>query len=74
MLNRLGAITGGTWTNSLDAPTATHRRQYDIVAAEFAKVLAQVKPLVETELKRLEDAAEAAGAPWTPGRLPAWRP
>jgi len=25
-------------------------------------------------LKKLEDDAEAAGAPWTPGRLPVWRP
>ena len=74
LLNRLGGITGGLWSNTLDAPTATHRRQYDIVAAEFAKVLAQLKPIVETDLKRVEDAAEAAGAPWTPGRIPAWRP
>jgi hypothetical protein len=74
MIGRLGGITGGLWANTLDAPTATQKRQYDIVAAEFAKVLAQLKPIVETDLKRVEDAAEAAGAPWTSGRLPAWKP
>jgi hypothetical protein len=74
MLNRLGGITGGLWSSTLDAPTATHRRQYEIVAAEFEKVLAQLRPVIQTDLKRIEDAAEAAGAPWTSGRLPAWRP
>ena len=74
LLNRLGGITGGLWGNTLAEPTATMRRQYDIVSAEFAKVLAQLKPVVETDLKRVEDAAEAAGAPWTSGRLPAWKP
>ena len=31
-------------------------------------------PVVETDLKRVEDSAEAAGVPWTSGRLPAWKP
>ena len=74
LLARLGSITGGLWSNTLEAPTATHRRQYDIVAGEFEKVLGMLKPVVETDLKRLEDSAEAAGVPWTSGRLPAWRP
>jgi hypothetical protein len=74
LLSRLGGITNSLWSNSLSEPTATMRRQYEIVAAEFQKVLAQLRPLVQTELKRVEDAAEAAGAPWTPGRIPEWRP
>jgi hypothetical protein len=74
ILNRLGGITGGLWSSTLEAPTATHRRQYEIVAAEFEKVLAQLRPVIQTDLKRIEDAAEAAGAPWTPGRLPDWKP
>jgi hypothetical protein len=74
LLGRLNGITNSLWSNTLDAPTTTQRRQYDLVAAEFEKILAQVRPLVETELRRMEDAAEAAGAPWTSGRLPAWRP
>jgi hypothetical protein len=74
MLNRLGGITNSLWSNTLEEPTATQRRQYEIVAAEFEKVLAQLRPLVESDLKRVEDAAEVAGAPWTSGRVPVWRP
>ena len=74
MINRLNAITNSLWSNTLDAPTATQRRQYEIVAAEFEMVLAQLKPVIETDLRRVEEAAEAAGAPWTSGRLPVWRP
>jgi hypothetical protein len=44
------------------------------VAAEFEKVLAVLKPVVETDLRRVEEQAEAAGAPWTPGRVPVWKP
>ena len=29
---------------------------------------------LETDLKRLEDNAEAAGVPWTSGRIPKWAP
>jgi hypothetical protein len=74
MINRLSGITNSLWSNSLDAPTVTQRRQYDIVAAEFEKVLAQLRPVIDTDLKRVEDAAEAAGAPWTSGRVPVWKP
>ena len=74
LLGRLGGITNSLWSNSLSEPTATMRRQYDIVAAEFEKILGQLRPLVEVELRRVEDAAEAAGAPWTPGRIPRWNP
>ena len=34
----------------------------------------KLRTLVESDLERLEDAAEAAGAPWTPGRVPEWKP
>ena len=58
---------------SLGAPTATQRRQFDIVSADFEKVLGQVRAIVDTDLRRVETAAEAAGVPWTPGRMPEWR-
>ena len=38
----------------------------------FGNVLAQLRTLVTVDLKRLEDSAEAAGAPWTSGRIPTW--
>jgi len=37
-------------------------------------VLEVLRTIVETELRGLEEKAEAAGAPWTPGRVPRWEP
>jgi hypothetical protein len=34
--------------------------------------LTRLRTLVETDVARLEKAMEAAGAPWTPGRIPVW--
>ncbi len=55
------------------APTGTHQRSYEIAAQEFAPVLEKLKVLVDTDLKDLETKVEAAGAPWTPGRVPTWK-
>jgi hypothetical protein len=55
-------------------PTATHRKAYDLAAHDFAGVLARLTLIVEADLKALEDRAEALGAPWTPGRVPRWKP
>jgi hypothetical protein len=74
MINRLNGITNSLWSNTLDAPTATQRHQYEIVSAEFEKVLTRLRPVIETDLRRVEEQAEAAGAPWTSGRLPVWKP
>jgi len=32
-----------------------------------------LRQLIEVDLTRLEKQLEAAGAPWTPGRIPEWR-
>ncbi len=53
-------------------PTRTQLDQYNLTADEFKAQFDKLKVLVETDLPRLEKAAEAAGAPWTPGRLPEW--
>jgi hypothetical protein len=45
---------------------------YNIAAAEFADQLAKLHALVEVDLVKLESDMEAAGAPWTPGRVPDW--
>jgi photosystem II stability/assembly factor-like uncharacterized protein len=71
--DRLRRVTGG-WASSLGNPTANQQRQYEILAGEFGGVLARLRQTVEVDLKRVEDAAEAAGAPWTSGRMPDWRP
>ena len=73
LLQRVQRIVSGHWSTTA-GPTQTHRNQYDVVASEFSDVLAALKKLIETDLKSLEDQAEKAGAPWTPGRVPSWNP
>lgn len=58
---------------STQAPTTTQREQYAIAGEEFERVLATLRTLVETDLAGLEKRMEAAGTPWTPGRLPEWK-
>jgi hypothetical protein len=57
---------------SLAKPTQSHIDSYNIAAAEFAEQLSKLHTLVEVDLSRLEKDMEAAGAPWTPGRVPEW--
>ena len=55
-------------------PTQTQQNQYSAAAQDFETVLGQLRQLIEVDLSRLEKQLEAAGAPWTPGRIPEWRP
>lgn len=57
---------------SLAKPTQSHIDQYNIGAAEFGDVLSKLRTLVDVDLAKLEKDMEAAGAPWTPGRVPEW--
>ena len=70
LLNRLGGAIGNGWGGTLEAPTAAQQAQVDIVRAEFGRVLERVRQLVDVDLRALEAAAEQAGVPWTPGRMP----
>ncbi len=63
----------GDQSASLSRPTRTQEEQYSHAAQEFAGALAQLHQLVDVDLKSLEKQMEAAGAPWTPGRLPDWK-
>jgi hypothetical protein len=69
--DRVQRVVAGHWSTT-SAPTNTQRRNYDLAAGEFEGVLKDLTRLVESDLKSLEDRAEAAGAPWTPGRVPRW--
>lgn len=69
---RVGDIVGGQ-RMSTQRPTQTHIDQYAAAAAEFESVLARLRQLIETDLQKLEKQMEAAGAPWTPGRIPEWK-
>ncbi|HKQ08637.1 MAG TPA: glycosyl hydrolase [Blastocatellia bacterium] len=57
---------------STSRPTRTQQDHYAAAAADFEAALAALRALVEGDLARLEKAMEAAGAPWTPGRIPEW--
>lgn len=71
LTDRVQQIVGGSW-DATSAPTATHQRNFEIASAQFGPVLEKLRTLSIVDLKRLEDDAEAAGAPWTPGRIPTW--
>ena len=58
---------------STSRPTQTQHNQYSAAAQDFEGVLTQLRQLIEVDLSRLEKQLEAAGAPWTPGRIPEWR-
>lgn len=60
-------------SRTLAPATLTHRHQVEISKTLFADELARLKALVETEIPALERDAEAAGAPWTVGRVPSLR-
>ncbi|HTS37919.1 MAG TPA: hypothetical protein VMH04_19745 [Candidatus Solibacter sp.] len=57
---------------SLAKPTQSHIDSYNIAAAEFGEQLSKLRTLAEVDLSKLEKDLEAAGAPWTPGRVPEW--
>lgn len=69
--DRIGGVVGATWTIST-APTETHRQNYALAAELFSPVLAQLQQIAEVDMKALHDRLEAAGAAWTPGRVPRW--
>lgn len=71
--DRVNGIMEGERFSSLK-PTQTHRQAYDIAAQSFAEELSKLRALVEVDVANLEKQMEAAGAPWTPGRLPVWSP
>jgi photosystem II stability/assembly factor-like uncharacterized protein len=68
---RVNAILEGE-RFALTRPTSTHLDDYNIAAGEFAEGLSKLHVLVEVDLAKLEKDMEAAGAPWTPGRVPSW--
>lgn len=70
--DRVFSIIGGQ-RMSTNRPSPTQMTQYTVAAQDFEKVLAQLRVLVQNDLANLEKEMEAAGAPWTPGRIPDWK-
>lgn len=58
---------------ALAKPTVTQLDAYRIASEEFSVELTKLRRLIESDLRELEKAMDAAGAPWTPGRLPDWK-
>lgn len=57
---------------AITRPTQTHLDAYAIASEEFKQQLARLHSLIDVELAKLQKDMEAAGAPWTPGRVPEW--
>jgi photosystem II stability/assembly factor-like uncharacterized protein len=58
---------------SIARPTQTHLDAYAIAADEFSQQLSKLRSLIEVDVAKLQKDMEAAGAPWTPGRVPEWK-
>jgi len=72
LMGRMQVMTQGA--RSLEPPTTTERRQYEILSTEFATLLTKLRAIADTRLRTVEASAERAGAPWTPGRIPERKP
>ena len=55
--------------NSTSAPTKSQEEAYTIAEEEFKPIMAELNEIASKDMKALEEALEAAGAPWTPGRV-----
>lgn len=63
----------GDLSGSTSRPTKTVQEAYDIANEEFSAELADLRLIYDDALPKLEKAMDAAGSPWTPGRLPEWK-
>ena len=73
IVERVEGIVQGHWTSS-SAATQVQLDAYASARDDFAPVLEKLRILIGVDLKKLEDQMEAAGAPWTPGRIPTLPP
>ncbi len=69
---RMRTVMSGL-TSVTTAPTQTVREQYGYAADEFEVVLGELRQAASKDLLDLEGQLDAAGAPWTPGRMPNWK-
>nr|WP_320118491.1 hypothetical protein [uncultured Marinifilum sp.] len=69
--NRINNIVGVHWA-STSGVTQTQKDQFEILKEEFPAALERLRKL-SADIKILEAELEAKGAPWTPGRVPAYK-
>lgn len=70
LLGRLQSALAQSRGTTLEAPTEAQMAQMEIVRNALGAILADIRQLAEVEVRAVESAAEAAGIPWTAGRLP----
>jgi len=58
---------------STGEPTSTMKMQFELAGEAFEGWYTKFKTLLNTDLRSLESKLEAAGAPYTPGRLLEWK-
>jgi photosystem II stability/assembly factor-like uncharacterized protein len=68
---RLNNIVFGLYGTG--APNGAHRSAYAIVSRALTEQVGRLRTLLTIDLPALEKALDAAGIPWTPGRLPDWK-
>ncbi|MFP3940446.1 MAG: VPS10 domain-containing protein [Thermoanaerobaculia bacterium] len=73
IMQRMFRVVYGNWSASA-GPTDTHRQSFQVVTEEFDAFLGELRTLVETDLAGIEAQLEELGAPWTPSRIPDWKP
>jgi len=71
LTGRIGFIIGGYWDSQTAVPQG-YRDSLAIARSDYAEAVQRLTQIA-TELDALGSAAEALGAPWTPGRLPVLR-
>ncbi len=70
--SRVSRVMWGT-RSITSAPTQTQQESLAVAASQFGPLLEELRNLVEKDIKDLEARLEAAGAPYTPGRIPVWQ-
>ncbi len=68
--SRLRRIVDGHWDSRAAVPPS-YRESRTIAESQFSGVLESLRG-IDAGLAALETELDAAGAPWTPGRLPTW--
>ncbi len=63
----------GEQAQSTSAPTKTQRDACAIAEEEFRPVYEEIKRILAADVPEIEKRLDAAGAPFTPGRLPDWK-
>jgi len=72
IIDRISTAVNGLLTTS--PPTQTHRDQLALAEADFVPLLDKLRTVVEVDLANVEKQMNILGSPWTPGRVPVWKP